>query len=514
MNRLSENLKSVLIDLGATTVSDLARFYDDTQILENVKKLTSNQDYENFLSLQNSMDQVPLNDIEKSVDVRNTVNSITRWGQAMLMYSSQKDPNNLHDVSDDQNTGNTGNAGGEPSSEPGREPIIINALIDQSYSMEGTKLIAVKLGLCALISQLEDYDIINITSFSDRTQTITGGFQTTATVKSFLPKLLYNLQPNGSTSLFDTVIEGIRHLRNYSQGRQVVIAPDRYHPPPSYLPKSSTPLTPSEHQKIICIPLTDGEDTCSKMTSSQVLYRLTRPGIDNFMFILLAIDMRRDEERMFRSWMELRHCKQISVNIRSGSRLVQIFKEVLLERILQSNLDDGRFYRMNGDPACIVTGEQDRALRQQRIREEEIFQAIPSNLIRQQHQPQTGNANEEEENPLNYSPPVSRRNSLCDDNYDNNDNDDDYYHDTYNANVHDDNDDYDFRPNSRMGSREFYEEIDTLTTPVQNPSSSNPVPPRPQQMNNEPRLPGECYCPITVSISSIHSYVFSICVVF
>lgn len=40
----------------------------------------------------------------------------------------------------------------------------------------------------------------------------------------------------------------------------------------------------------------------------------------------------------------MRHCKQISVNIRSGKKLVQIFGEALMDRILNSDSEGSRFY--------------------------------------------------------------------------------------------------------------------------------------------------------------------------
>lgn len=61
---------------------------------------------------------------------------------------------------------------------------------------------------------------------------------------------------------------------------------------------------------------------------------------------MVAVDMHIRQEQNFLSWMELRHCKQISVNVHSGSMLVQVFREVLLNRILQTESTNSRFLQL------------------------------------------------------------------------------------------------------------------------------------------------------------------------
>lgn len=210
--------------------------------------------------------------------------------------------------------------------------------------MEGKKLIAVKLGLCALISHLQDNDVMNITTFSDRNRTITNGFQLVRDLKVNFPQLLTNIRDDGSTAFFDAVIDGIRHLRSYTRQTSVL-------PPNTILEQQEAA------EKAIVIALTDGEDNSSRHSSAMVFYRLTNPGINHFMFILVAVDMRQIEEDTFRSWMELRHCKQMSVNIHTGSKLVSIFREVLVHRVLLTDVNHTRFYQTLPDSRDNVNEE-------------------------------------------------------------------------------------------------------------------------------------------------------------
>jgi hypothetical protein len=363
------------------TVEDLPLIYDDVLMLESFQAQVPKEEFDKFLQARdctvvllrspplalalprppspvqrgnnhNNNNTLPVTPIHQqitaeqpstsiqdlSVDVKNSDNSVRRWETALATYSQQNEIG----------SGSTVMNEGGPSRSQGR--VVLNALIDISGSMQGTKLIAVKLGLSALISQLEDNDVMNITSFSDRSHSITGGFQTIGSLKRILPVLLNALLDDGSTAFFDAVIEGIRHLRHYSQGRVVLNDTNTHQQTNNNNNNNNVPvvvITPEENQKCIVIALTDGEDNASRYSSPHILYRLSNPGINNFMFVLLAVDMGENEERTFRSWMELRYCKQISVNIRSGSKLVQIFKEVLINRILMTDVNNARFYQFN-----------------------------------------------------------------------------------------------------------------------------------------------------------------------
>lgn len=190
--------------------------------------------------------------------------------------------------------------------------------------MHGTKLTAVKLGICALISSLKDDDMMNITAFSGSSCSITSGFQTVRLLIDRLPAILNGCTASGMTAFFDTVVLGIRELRTIER--------DSFRRFPN--------------QKSAVIALTDGQDNKSQLKSEMVKYRLAYPGINNFMFISLAVDMKPTEADSFRSWMEFRHCKQYTVDVKSGSKLVQVFREMLVTRVLQTNIGHERFYQL------------------------------------------------------------------------------------------------------------------------------------------------------------------------
>ena len=128
------------------------------------------------------------------VNVTNSLNTEARWKAALDTYRQ---------TSDEIRSGRS----------PGK--IAMNTLIDVSASMEGKKLIAVKLGLCALLAHLDDADTINISAFSERTWTITNGFKTVGVLKSQLPALLERLKDCGSTACYDAAITGISELRSH-----------------------------------------------------------------------------------------------------------------------------------------------------------------------------------------------------------------------------------------------------------------------------------------------------------
>ena len=86
--------------------------------------------------------------------------------------------------------------------------VAFNCVIDVSGSMEGTKLDAVKLGLCAVVASLGETDVINISSFSDRHKSITRGFREVSFIRRELPALLESVDSEGATACFDAAIKG------------------------------------------------------------------------------------------------------------------------------------------------------------------------------------------------------------------------------------------------------------------------------------------------------------------
>jgi hypothetical protein len=187
--------------------------------------------------------------------------------------------------------------------------------------MEGTRLMSVKNGLCAVVAGLADDDLINISSFSEDVRSITGGFEPVSTIRRLLPRYLSSLDVEGSTALYNATVDGIVKLRETFESHRGV-----------------------EEYKYALLVLTDGADTASSRSNESVLRYLAAPGIDRLMVVLVAVEMGRGEEELLQTWVSMRHCKQISVNIRSGKKLVQIFGEALMDRIIISDPLGPRFY--------------------------------------------------------------------------------------------------------------------------------------------------------------------------
>lgn len=265
-------------------------------------------------------------------DVLSRENSKQRWADALQSFSSE--------ISETD------------ASTRGR--VVMKAILDVSTSMDGNKLTAVKLGLCAVVAHLCDTDLLSISSFCQESKMLTDGFQPVSSLRSTLPALLYNLQADGCTACYDATIEGIAQVREYwahANPTSASSGPDNS--------SSSMDVTPSCEQasqdgsgnipsvvgdKHIVIVLTDGADNASTYNSQQVYRALREPGLDTFMFILVAVEMTRRDENKFRNWLELSHCKQVSVQVRTGTMLVKVFKEILMARVLQTAVGSERFY--------------------------------------------------------------------------------------------------------------------------------------------------------------------------
>ena len=241
--------------------------------------------------------------MDSSEDIlSSTENSIERWMHSLHYYQ-------------DQAIERRSSASGP------RMKICFHCAIDISYSMEGTRLLSVKNGLCAVVAGLADDDLINISSFSESIRSITNGFQPVSSVRELLPSYLNALDAEGSTALYDATVDGIKKLRETFESHRA-----------------------GEDFKYALLVLTDGEDTASQRDNESVLRYLAAPGVSRFMFVLIAVEMEQRQEQLLESWVSMRHCKQISVNIRSGKKLVQIFGEALMDRIITSDPEGQRFY--------------------------------------------------------------------------------------------------------------------------------------------------------------------------
>lgn len=247
---------------------------------------------------------------EKAVDVSNMDNSVERWKRAVEYYRS---------------------SGASIRRDRTEENIRCVAIMDTSYSMDGTRLICVKLGLCSLLANFESDDEVSLISFATKVQSVTDGFKPVSELVEVAPKLLHDMDTNGCTACYDAIVDGITKMR------------DRV---------SMFGSFSSSHKRFknVAIVLTDGDDNESIHTPRSVEKFLISPGMKTFMFLFVAVEMSRRSELKFRRWMEMSHCKQVSVSVRTGSALVGVFKEMLLCRILQSEGTSTRFIQ-NG--SCV-----------------------------------------------------------------------------------------------------------------------------------------------------------------
>lgn len=256
-----------------------------------------------FQSQGGSKKQSEGDPLHPSIDVKNSEDTVARWNEAIHHYRSIL-PERMIDA----------------------DPVVVNLLVDVSGSMDGIKLRAVKLGLIALILQLRGTnDMVNITTFSTSFSSITNGFRRVTEVLALLPGLLADMDADGGTALFDTIITGMQELRKVEY--------------------NSCFLYPQ--MKSIVIALSDGEDNESHLKSHAVAHRLADPGMNNFMFIAVAVGLSQRVRKNFLPYMKYRHCKLYTVNVKSGARLVQVFQDVFVNRISSSSVEQKRFYQLN-----------------------------------------------------------------------------------------------------------------------------------------------------------------------
>jgi hypothetical protein len=195
----------------------------------------------------------------------------------------------------------------------------------------GTKLMATKLGLCAIAAHLNDTDFMALSTFDSVIKDLTPGFVTVAMLKQELPRILSELTADGGTACFDAVKAGLASLVQFAS------------------------FSPEATQRNVLVCLTDGDDNASATADPASIFQsLQEPGVNNFMFMLMAVDMRNAQTNTFADWFRLTHAKQLNVCVKSGSKLVCVFQVVLMGRILQTD-DPDKLYRQ-GRPALFREG--------------------------------------------------------------------------------------------------------------------------------------------------------------
>jgi uncharacterized protein YegL len=271
---------------------------------------------------------------EDAIDVSNSDNSAERWQRAMQHYRDSS---------------------ANIRSARSQGKIRCVAIMDTSYSMDGKRLICVKLGLCSLLANFEADDEVNVIKFDSKVTSVTKGFQHVSEVLDQAPQLLHSMLTDGCTAYYDAIVEGVSVMRDRASLCQSFAVPEKA----------------DSAYKNVAIVLTDGEDNESVHTAKSVERLLVNPRMKQFMFLVVAVDMTKQWERKFKSWMDLSHCKQVRVNVRTGSSLVGVFKEMLLCRILQTESTSPRFLQSStaqGGSTDGLTEEEHLALRASQLR--------------------------------------------------------------------------------------------------------------------------------------------------
>jgi hypothetical protein len=294
--------------------------------------------------------------------------------------------------------------------------------MDVSGSMGGTRINAVKIGLCCLVASLQPTDRVQLLSFGSEIKNLTSdGFVSTSALLPLLPTHLAAMRPEGLTCYYDTILECFRLVRPAAVSRtEDGQQPPQQQPPqqqqqpqpctataeegatggndedqagkpadmdtgsaapanlaapavsepvgmggepaataaaaaPHTAPNtagpasatttatttttteepSHTPPTPARGRRTVIVTLTDGEDTASNADIEDVRVALRSPGVDGLMFLAVTVDMAGGVLRALEPWFVYSHGKRIDVTVRTGRRLVGVFAETVLLRMLR-----------------------------------------------------------------------------------------------------------------------------------------------------------------------------------
>ena len=93
----------------------------------------------------------------------------------------------------------------------------------------------------------------------------------------------------------------------------------------------------SPKRRTAILTLTDGEDTSSEATEGLVQARIRRPGSDHLMFIAVTVDVNRGMLTRLEPWFVYSHSKRMDVTVKTGRRLVALFAETVLLRMLRDD---------------------------------------------------------------------------------------------------------------------------------------------------------------------------------
>ncbi len=281
------------------------------------------------------------------LDTDNCANSVERWRTALKELQAEP-----------------------PLTPPERQfDLDVIVALDVSGSMGGVRINAVKLGLCCLLGALRPADRVHLLTFESEIRDVTGGALSAAELLPMLPDLLAGIRAEGGTRFYDAILAcfdlatasrdcGGTDAARMASGTTSAAPPvsavvevtvtadasDASAPASDPTPPSAPAPAPaasdtSPQRRTVILTLTDGEDTSSDATVGLVQARIRRPGSDHLMFIAVTVDVNRGMLTRLEPWFVYSHSKRMDVTVKTGRRLVALFAETVLLRMLRDNED-------------------------------------------------------------------------------------------------------------------------------------------------------------------------------
>ncbi len=259
----------------------------------------------------------------------NRTNTIARWQAALQQLTAERA------TADDDD---------------GRDfALNVVVALDTSGSMAGKRLNAVKLGLCSLVAALDARDRVYLLTFNSSINDLTGGAVRASELLPMLPGLLTAMKAEGSTAFYDTVSRCLDIARaTFGDGAApaAVAAVDTAVDTAVTTAVTTAGATGAAHpalpivNRTVVVALTDGEDTMSNGSVEAVRVMLRAPPTDRFMFITVTVDVEQRILGVLRPWFVFAHCKRIDVTVKTGRRLIGVFTETMLLRMLRPDTED------------------------------------------------------------------------------------------------------------------------------------------------------------------------------
>jgi hypothetical protein len=227
------------------------------------------------------------------------------------------------------------NAAQASAQEPRDFSVNLMLVLDVSGSMAGKRINAMKLGICSLITSLKPTDRVYLMTFNSELRDISGGAITQAAMLPMLPALLVSMKAEGGTAFYDAILEAVASHKSMAD----------------IVPAAAAVTADAAQPRNVLVTLTDGEDTSSRHSLRDLCNVVMRPGLDNFSFMTVTVDMEAGVLRTLMPVFGVVHSKRIDVNVRTGRRLTSVFHEEVVMRMLQLDEEGtSRFYQTASGP--------------------------------------------------------------------------------------------------------------------------------------------------------------------